>query len=318
MRSQLTRHVLRRLLVHQAALPRCPLQSLPRPSTTRYPVGSRPARISQQRRTFLNFLQKPPRTLKAPDVEPGYEILLQYGSHDKENLRPPPREELLKGFREFFKYKRFNGRPVNSFQIQAAHKVFQYLLIPSTSEKGGDLSVADLRTARDTLLLLPPKDDPSVALNFSKALYHEIRNQITAPTRKASAAEKNLSFEAIRVFDLIPLVRTLSQNGRAIEARNLLSETWPQLSQASDIDMGRIKGLWTPVLRGLAREGREEDMLAFIETMRAEAGISYTQSVHEVVTRFYAQRDDVAKMKAAFAQPIEPNDPRGRSRIPML
>ncbi|KAK8020488.1 hypothetical protein PG990_005626 [Apiospora arundinis] len=309
MRSQLTRHVLRRLLVHQAALPRCPLQSLPRPSTTRYPVGSRPARISQQRRTFLNFLQKPPRTLKAPDVEPGYEILLQYGSHDKENLRPPPREELLKGFREFFKYKRFNGRSVNSFQIQAAHKVFQYLLIPSTSEKGGDLSVADLRTARDTLLLLPPKDDPSVALNFSKALYHEIRNQITAPTRKASAAEKNLSFEAIRVFDLIPLVRTLSQNGRAIEARNLLSETWPQLSQASDIDMGRIKGLWTPVLRGLAREGREEDMLAFIETMRAEAGISYTQSVHEVVTRFYAQRDDVAKMKAAFAQPIEPNDP---------
>lgn len=309
MRSQLTRHVLRRLLVHQAALRPCPLQSPPRPSASRCTLGRRPLRVSQQRRTFLNFFQKAPRTLKAPDVEPGYEVLLQYGSHEMENLRPPPREELLKGFREFFKYKRFNGRPVNSFQIQAAQKVFQYLSIPSTSEKGGDLSIADLRTARDTLLLLPPKDDPAIALGFSKALYHEIRKQITAPARKPSPAEKNLSTEALRVFDMIPLVRTLAQHGQAIQARDMILEQWPQLSRASDIDMGRTKGLWTPVLRGLAREGREEDMLAFIENMRTEAGISYTQSVHEVVTRFYAQRDDVARMMAAFTQPIEPKDP---------
>ncbi|KAK7924928.1 complex I intermediate-associated protein 84- mitochondrial [Apiospora marii] len=309
MRSQSTRHVLRRLLVHQAARPLCPLQSLPRPSASRNLAGKRVLRISQQRRTFLNFLQKPPRTLKAPDVEPGYEALLRYGSHDKENLRPPPREELLKGFREFFKYKRFNGRPVNSFQVQAAYKVFRHLIIPFTSEKGGFLSVADLRTARDTLLILPPRDDPAAALNFSKALYHEIRKQISAPDRKASAAEKNISPEALELFDMIPLLRTLAQNGRAAEARDLLLEQWPHLKQASDIDIGRIKGLWTPVLRGLAREGREEEMLAFVETMKTEAGISYTQSVHEIITRFYAQRDDVARMMAAFEKPIEPNDP---------
>ncbi|KAK8083274.1 Complex I intermediate-associated protein 84 [Apiospora saccharicola] len=313
MRSQLTRHVLRRLLVHQAALPLRPLQSLPRPAASRNVVGKRALRISQQRRTFLNFLQKPPRTLKAPDVEPGYEALLRYGSHDKENLRPPPREELLKGFREFFKYKRFNGRPVNSFQVQAANKVFRHLSIPFTSEKGGFLSVADLRTARDTLLILPSKDDPADALNFAKALYHEIRKQIAAPDRKASAAEKNLSPEALQLFDMIPLIRIFAQNGRAVEARDLLLEQWPYLSQASDIDVGRIKGLWTPVIRGLAREDREEDMLAFIETMRTEAGISYTQSVHEIVTRFYAQRGDVTKMMAAFEKPIEPNDPLGNS-----
>ncbi|KAK8089816.1 Complex I intermediate-associated protein 84 [Apiospora hydei] len=298
MRSQLTRHVLRRLLVHQAALPRCPLQSLPRPSTSRYPVGKRSTRLSQQRRTFLDFFQKAPRTLKAPDVEPGYEALLQFGSHDKESLRPPPREELLKGFREFFKYKRFNGRPVNSFQIQAAQKVFRHLLLPSTSEKGGSLTVADLRTARDTLLILPSKDDPTAAVAFSKAIYHEIRKQMGSPPTTGE-----------RLFDMIPLLRTLAQNGHAIEARDILLEQWPQLSRASDIDMGRIKGLWTPVLRGLAREDQEEDMLAFIETMREEAGITYTQSVHEVVTRFYAQRNDVARMMAAFEKPIEPKDP---------
>ncbi|KAK8048827.1 pentatricopeptide repeat domain-containing protein [Apiospora phragmitis] len=309
MRSQFTRHVLRRLLVHQAALPPCPLQSLPRPSTSRCPVGRRSVRISQQRRTFLNIFQKAPRTLKAPDVEPGYEALLQFGSNDKENLRPPPREELLKGFREFFKYKRFNGRPVNSLQVQVAQQVFRYLLLPAMSEKDGSLTVADLRTARDTLLILPSKDDPNAAVAFSKALYHEIRKQLSAPRRGASAAEKNLSPEALELFDMIPLLRTLAQNGRAIEARDTLLEQWPRLSRASDIDMGRIKGLWTPVLRGLAREGNEEDMMAFIETMRVEAGITYTQSVHEIVTRFFAQRDDVAKMMAAFEKPIEPKDP---------
>ncbi|KAK8042303.1 Complex I intermediate-associated protein 84 [Apiospora rasikravindrae] len=290
--------------------PRCPLQSLPRPSTSRYPVGKRAARLFQQRRTFLDFFQKAPRTLKAPDVEPGYEALLQFGSHEKENLRPPPREELLKGFREFFKYKRFNGRPVNSFQIQAAQKVFRHLLLPPTSEKDGSLTVADLRTARDTLLILPSKDDPAAAVAFAKALYHEIRRQMGSPRRRgASAAEKNLSSEALQLFDMIPLLRTLAQNGRAIEARDILLEQWPQLSRASDIDMGRIKGLWTPVLRGLAREDQEEDMLVFIETMKEEAGIPYTQSVHEVVTRFYAQRDDVARMMAAFEKPIEPKEP---------
>ncbi|KAK8125508.1 Complex I intermediate-associated protein 84 [Apiospora kogelbergensis] len=317
MRSQLTRHVLRRLLVHQAALHPCPLQSPPKT-------------VSESMHTRETASQGISATEDLPELLPEGPANPQ-GTRRRARLRssvavwlprngkppPPPREELLKGFREFFKYKRFNGRPVNSFQIQAAQKVFQYLSIPSTSEKGGDLSIADLRTARDTLLLLPPKDDPAIALGFSKALYHEIRKQITAPARKPSPAEKNLSTEALRVFDMIPLVRTLAQHGQAIQARDMILEQWPQLSRASDIDMGRTKGLWTPVLRGLAREGREEDMLAFVENMRTEAGISYTQSVHEVVTRFYAQRDDVARMMAAFTQPIEPKDPRGRSLLLM-
>lgn len=308
MRSQLARHGLRRLHAYQATLSARSVLSAPTsPPVRTCPAGGRVARAPQQRRTFFSFLQKPPRAPKAPDVEPGYETLLRFGSHLKDDLRPPPQEEVATAFREFFRFKRFNGRPVNSLQAQVAGKALQYLSQSSENFRG--LAVADLRTARDSLVTAPVRDDPTSAMELAKALYLEIQKQLANPSKSKSTADRTLSPEALRLFDMIPLIRTLSQNGRAVEARDHLFTQWPQIRSAPDVDMGRVKGLWTPVLRGLAREGREVEVLAFIQVMEAQAGISYSQAIHEILTRFYAQRNEFDKMKEAFSRPIVPEEP---------
>ncbi|KAI0141703.1 pentatricopeptide repeat domain-containing protein [Xylariaceae sp. FL1272] len=81
-----------------------------------------------QRRTFLGFLnQKAPRHLKQIEAEPGYETLLTFRAAESDNLRPPPIDDLLHAWRLFFAYKAKHARTVNSTQAFCALRVFLHL-----------------------------------------------------------------------------------------------------------------------------------------------------------------------------------------------
>ncbi|KAH6655398.1 hypothetical protein BKA67DRAFT_657341 [Truncatella angustata] len=294
MRSQLTRHVLRRLRAHQG-IPLCPTT---RPAIRRTQVALRVTR-PVQRRTFLSFFQKAPRILKEPEVEPGFESLLRYGAHKNEGLRPPPREELVKAFRDFFKHKKFNSRPVNAMQARVAHHVLNYLMEPGERNVEGILALGDMRTAQQALQLRP-RDDPTELVNLSKALFIHIRD-----LSKQKARTEGRSPVVERAPDVAALLRILTQHGRSQEAKHHLLTSWSTLQSEPKLGYGRTKGLWIPVLRGLALEGREEELLEFLSTMQARSGLEFGRSVHEIMTTFYARQDSVDKMKEWFYKPIE-------------
>ncbi|KAI1258628.1 pentatricopeptide repeat domain-containing protein [Xylariaceae sp. FL1019] len=163
MRSQVTRHVLRRpptcsssttatttinatvsriagatrqLSCSPHALSRYtqPLSSSPSwpvlctcPTRARAHGHGRSSRPSQ-RRTFIGFLnQKAPRHLKQIEAEPGYETLLTFRAAESDNLRPPPTDDLLHAWRLFFAYKAKHARTVNSTQAFCALRVFFHL-----------------------------------------------------------------------------------------------------------------------------------------------------------------------------------------------
>ncbi|KAF7534663.1 hypothetical protein G7054_g6007 [Neopestalotiopsis clavispora] len=302
MRSQLTRHVFRRLRAHQG-IPPCPTT---RPSLRRYPAAARIARPIQ-RRTFMNFFQKAPRILKEPEVEPGFESLLKYGAMKNENLRPPPREELVKGFRDFFKYKKVNNRPVNAMQARVAHHVLKHLNEPGERNAEFNLTLADLRTAQ-LALQQRPRDDPTELVELARALFLEIRDlakQKVRSTRYSKGGESRTA--AVELFpDIAALLRILTQHGKSLEARHHLLSSWQSLQSDPNLGYGRTKGLWIPVLRGLAQEGREEDLLDFLATMQARSGLEFGRSVHEIMTTFYAKKNDLETMKEWFYKPIEP------------
>ncbi|KAK6214636.1 U3 small nucleolar ribonucleoprotein imp3 [Pestalotiopsis sp. IQ-011] len=302
MRSQLTRHVLRRLRAHQG-IPPCPTT---RPSLRRYPATALIARPIQ-RRTFLGFLKKAPRILKEPEVEPGFESLLKYGAYKNENLRPPPREELVMGFRDFFKYKKVNNRPVNAMQARVAHHVLNHLSEPGERQAEFALTLADLRTAQ-LALQRKPRDDPTELVELARALFLQIRDlaKQKARTPRYSRDGESKSSVVERSPDIAALLRILTQHGKSLEARHHLLTSWPSLQSDPNLGYGRSKGLWIPVLRGLAQEGKEEELLDFLATTQARSGLEFGRSLHEIMTTFYAKKNDLDKMKEWYYKPIEP------------
>lgn len=80
--------------------------------------------------------------MKAPEVEPGYEVFLKFRKNETENERPPPKSELIQSFNDFFRFKNRYRKSVNSTQAFGALRVFKHLL--DATGKFENLSRANL------------------------------------------------------------------------------------------------------------------------------------------------------------------------------
>ncbi|KAI1649206.1 uncharacterized protein F4817DRAFT_332113 [Daldinia loculata] len=287
MRSQLTRHVLRRILASEApvALPPCFISS--RPAFRIYPARYRVARTAQ-RRTFLKLFQKAPRTLKELDAEPGYETLLQFQAAEKSSIRPPMPDELVRAWRELFEYKARYGRVVNSTQALCAHRVLLHLRTLFTKDEDMQLSEDDLRTARDCLLK-PPRDDYASHLELSREIYADLKR------RSAHQAK-----------DFYALSTALSQYGQALEARDLVLGYYSRMRNREPSDV--LLRQFIPVIRGLAKEGREPELLDLVSQVNRN-GLEYDPTLHSIMTTFFAQRNKIGETKYWFNKPIGRNLP---------
>ncbi|KAL2020946.1 hypothetical protein VTK56DRAFT_7833 [Thermocarpiscus australiensis] len=310
MRSQLTRNVYLRLLAghrsHGSLRPcpalsgRCPVaSSRPRP----FPLLAR----RQPRRTFFGVFQKPPRMLKEPELEPGYDVLLRFRSLQTENERPPARDELLRGWRQFIRHKHRYYKILNPTQAFLTLQLLRHLLAaePETEGQGDDLSFEDLRTAFK-VVLKPPKGKTEHHLELAKLLYEEINRKIQ------SMRELGIDEEMIKEAsggkgdgDFQFFLTALTQYGGSLEAAERLADYRRKLQDENKQTKG-LKILWTLVLRGLAKEGREEELLR--EYRKAEeGGLEYMPPVHEIMTTFYATRDRVEETKYWFEKPVYAN-----------
>ncbi|KAI1211614.1 complex I intermediate-associated protein [Annulohypoxylon truncatum] len=294
MRSQLTRHVLRRLLASDAHIPLTCLHptfvlSRSRPTFRVYPVGSRVAR-TVQKRTFIKefFAQKSPRALKQLETEPGYAILLRF--HASENIgtqnsrRPPAPDELVQAWREFFAYKTKHGRAVNSTQALSAHRVLLHLSTSPANPRGAHLSEDDLRTARECMLK-PPRDYFLHHVDFSREIYNELKRR-----------------GVLQSSDFNALLTALSQYGKALEARDRVLKYYQTTQDKEPFDT-RFRQ-FMPVIRGLAKEDRETEFLALISKAR-EAGVEYDPTLHGIMTTYFAKKNDIRQAKLWFNNQIK-------------
>lgn len=281
MRSQLARHVLRRLLAGDlpAFLPPTLIRS--RPTFRKYPVGSRVAR-TQQRRTFFNLFEKPPRVLKELSSEPGYDVLLKFNAAGN-NVRPPTRVELVKAWRDLFAYKIRQGKVVNSTQALCAHRALTYLCDQITRSRDEQLTADDLRNARDCLLV-PPRDDFTNHADCLTAIFKELR------TRNAQVPK-----------DFSASLLSLSQYGRALEARDSLFEYLAQTAN-KESESTRLS-YFIPIIRGLAKEGHEQELLD-LAAQAKKAGVEYDPNFHNIMTSYFADKDNIGETKHWFNKPI--------------
>ncbi|KAI1425724.1 complex I intermediate-associated protein [Xylaria sp. FL1777] len=303
MRSQVTRHVLRRPPTATRGMATLYLGSpAPRPTCRTHPVGCRVPRTAQQR-SFFKLFQKPPRAVREIDAEPGYETLLTYRAAENRSIRPPPIADLVKAWQDFFAYKARYNRAVNSTQAHCADRVLQYFITRSAVEDVA-LSLDDIHLAMQCLEK-PPRDDPHHHLDFSRALFREIRRR---ELKLEPGRFHNVTLD-FRLKDtqgqskyLHSFLVTLSQYGSALEAKDIFLEILQNPKQPKNNEFNPRHAL-LPIISGLASEGQEQALREVIKEA-VKSGIPYDVGVHGVMTGFFAQRDNVEETKFWWTRPI--------------
>ncbi|KAF6845249.1 hypothetical protein CMUS01_00349 [Colletotrichum musicola] len=288
MRAQIARHVCRRVLVPRGSVPTCSILSRQTCRHTQLPVA---ATISLSRRaprrTFFGILQKAPRQIKKPEYEPGWTTILTWRNRLLESVRPPSRTELVEAFRDLFVYKlRFNI-VVNSTQALHCRNLLKYLLENKDDEPGPGLTVSELADAREALLKLP-REDTKEHLEFSRLLYEAIKAERALDPLDPREAE---DFESYIV--------ALTLFGASREAFETLQAHWNQLPEA---ERSSVQNLWVNVFQGLAEEGLETELVEAVAKAE-KLDVPFTSSIHEVLTTFFAKKDNVLETKKWFLRP---------------
>jgi hypothetical protein len=175
-----------------------------------------------------------------------------------------------------------------------------------TKTDGDHLSLQDLRTARDALLT-PPKRSSDGHLELAKALYDQIQtlSLATGSGEPVKETEGQTVGGDASAEDFRAYLTSLAHYGGSVEGAASLKEYWKDQKANGSLYKG-AKSLWVIVLRGLAKEGREKELVQLYETAE-KLGVEYMPAIHEVMVTFFATRDRIDETKRWFERPIYGN-----------
>ncbi|OAA42264.1 Complex I intermediate-associated protein 84 [Metarhizium rileyi] len=287
MRANLARHSRRLLVYRPPSTPAC----LPHASPTRRRLIPRPAVNRSSARTFLNALfQKPPREIRQPEYEPGWMQVMVWRSRMLDNLRPPPRKELMDALRKLMQSKLKRRAPLNSTQALQCRRLLEYL----TTTVGDDqhikpLSSADLSMIRQVLLEIEPCERSKNHLDFVRSL-HAVWTSGNY-TGRVRSPELQWSY----------FIKMLCEYGGSEEALQMLKSRWADPSYFAYL--AKEDRLLASVARGLAREGKETELVELVNYAMAH-DVPYDAAIQTVMVRYFAQMDKVPETQHWFNQPI--------------
>ncbi|KND86351.1 Complex I intermediate-associated protein 84, mitochondrial [Tolypocladium ophioglossoides CBS 100239] len=286
MRANLARHG-RRLLVCRASAPSCAAYANP---ARRRPIARPVARRDFQRTFFNALFQKPPREVRQPEYEPGWMQIMIWRSRMLDSLRPPPRRELVEAWKKLMQSKLKRRVPLNSTQALQCRRLLEYLAEPSNPEQQvKPLSSADLSMARQVLLDIEPQERDQNHLDLAKAL-HAVWSSGNF-TGKSRSLELQWSY----------FVKSLCRYGGSLEAMQELYSKWNDPVYAAYMD--KEDRLVEAVARGLAREGRESELVELVEYAEQHS-VPYDAGTQAVMVVFFAERDRVPETQHWLGKPI--------------
>lgn len=261
--------------------------------------------------------KKPPREVKDAGLEPGFGTFVQFRAHTVENLKPPPRAELVEAFRIFFEYKKINKKPVNTTQAFVARLVLKNLQQDRSEEPG--LELADLERALSMVAIPIRAGRSENHILFAKLLYEEIK-AIQFPGSKQTGKQTSpgtaFSYEELCSDALERFITVLTRFGAPQEAAELLSKFDAQTKRFDLSKSNKLSALHMLVLRGyastkyhnslgLTQEQWESRPTDYASELLA-AGFGYTPEFHEIMTGISADRevDDSGALRSWFEKPI--------------
>ncbi|KAG5916021.1 hypothetical protein E4U42_007827, partial [Claviceps africana] len=293
--ANLARHGRRLLVCHRAtAAPAC----LSYATTARRRPMTRPVVRRAFARTFLNTLfQKPPREIRQPEYEPGWMQIMVWRSRMLDNLRSPPRKDLKVAWRQLMASKLERRRPLNSTQALQCRRLLEFLSSGPCHDQHDErpqptapnpFPAPFLSMARKVLLDIKPRERTKHHLDLARALYAAWAPGITAGPGRG------------RDWQWRGLVKMMCEYGAAEEAMRMLQSKWR--SPECFPHLAEQDCLLEAVARGLAREGKEAELVALVAYAR-EHGVPYNAAIQSVTVEYFASRDRVAETKHWLAEP---------------
>lgn len=219
--------------------------------------------------------------------------MLNLNATEKIQARPPPSIELIAGFRKFIEYKRQTNEAINNHQARHMLRTFKHLQQSNISEEGFGLNLEDLRLASIVITKMP-HDNISTHNELARQLYSEIHKR---------TARNSISKDRSTDIDLRHFVKVLTLTGDSTEARGYAEQFWASIppSGAAKMEAKSGRKLWYLVLQGFAKENNEDELVKTAELAEA-AGVPYSFISHEIMTTFYAGRNDVAATKRWYGK----------------
>lgn len=208
-----------------------------------------------------------------------------------DNVRPPPRIELLEAWKKLMQSKINTKMPFNSTQALQCRRLLEYLADPeNTEDKDRKLGAVHLAMARQVLLEIDPIERTQHHLDLAKSL-HSVWAAGNFPSRRANPA----------VYQWASLVKAMSLHGGSREAVQMMYEKWEQPDYFISINQG--ERLLEVVADGLAREGREAELMKLVEYAENH-NVPYNARTQYIMVRFFAERDRVTETKYWLNKPL--------------
>lgn len=203
--------------------------------------------------------------------------------------RPPPLADLVQAWERFFAYKMTKNEGLNELQAQHVLRTFEHLQ-KNSEEEGFGLSLSVLRNALSITRILP-EGGGELHAELSRKLYQELskRNEVGLVVLK--------NFSAV-----------LANTGHSNEARDIAMQYSAgdfgagQFSSSSKENLRKTgQRLWIQAMEGYARENNETELLKTADMVEA-AGFQWARAFHEVMTTFYASKNDVPNTKKWYSK----------------
>lgn len=209
-----------------------------------------------------------------------------------DKTRPPEKKELLAAWDSLMGSKLRNGAPLNSTQAMQCRRLLEYLTDP---KQPGDnkISKESLSTANRVLLEIDPIERSKEHLALARTLYRARCAQVAG-------------YKKDELLAWSQLIQAMCRYGAAMEARDELKTHWKDSHYAKYITGGQR--LLETVARGLAYEGRENDLLDFVEYSERQ-GVDNIVGLQEVVAVLYAKQNHISKTKEWFSKSLESGQP---------
>ncbi|KAF2687736.1 hypothetical protein K458DRAFT_169404 [Lentithecium fluviatile CBS 122367] len=295
MPSHLTRVVFRRIVANKPLL--CH-GCLSRPRIALALNGVRTV-APPQRRTFLAMF-KPQRKIKPAEIPPGLEALADLGAAQRQAIRLPSPADIAAALGAFFAQK---TAPFEDFHIQHALNAYRFL-VEHPKEDGtpwfsqAQLNVMVYRLART------PRTDGMRHLELGRMLHAEAKRLYELECA-ASGAKPDTCLRKYQTVKLWRFVQLLTAFGASLEARDIAAATfmWPKTPPPDWEDrQGAILKCWNLVLRGLARESNETELLRTVQLMQ-ELSVPWIPVMQNTLVNYFVEKEDLSQAKHWFLQP---------------
>lgn len=214
-----------------------------------------------------------------------------------ERTRPPPPPVLAHAFMTFIEERLEDPGILTRNQAQFLSTTFEYLLDKNAlSGKRATKNLLEMKDLEDTLTALAQSRCDRDAMDVVNSLAETIFRHVCHRIERVTPPYEDPSLGVLQ-----PYISVLSSSGSAHEALDIVESYWEPVLQPAGIIP------WIDVIKGFAKEGKEDEVLVVIEKMR-NCGVVLDQDSHEEMIISLASENCMGAVKSIYeASGIEPS-----------